>query len=211
MRRLVIDPAAVDDTSVAQAAAALVRGGIVACATDTLYGLAVDPTNRHAVARLFAAKGRAGGEAIPVVARDLAQVVDWCGRLPEWAGCLGREFWPGPLSVLLPVPPSFAPEVHAGTGLVAIRVPAHAVARALARLADRPVTATSANLSGHPPATTADEVEAALGASIDLILDSGPASGGPPSTIVGATGGHVRLVREGAVPWARVLRSLDAR
>jgi L-threonylcarbamoyladenylate synthase len=180
--------------------------------TDTLYGLAVDPTNRAAVERLFAAKGRAAAEALPVVAADLTQVAAWFGILPEWADRLGRQFWPGPLSLLLPAPPSFVTAVHAGTGLVAVRVPDHAVARALAAHAGVPVTATSANVSGQPPGTTADAVEASLGSSVDVLIDTGPSRGGPPSTIVGlADDGRLRLVREGAVPWARVLRSIDAR
>jgi L-threonylcarbamoyladenylate synthase len=211
MRRLIVDPALPDPAVVADAAAAIARGAIVALGTDTLYGLAVDPTNRAAIQKLFAAKGRAAGEAVPVVAADLSQVAAWFGAPPEWAVRLGREFWPGPLAVLLPVPRAFAEEVHAGTGLVAVRVPDHAVARALAREAGVPVTATSANQSGQPPASTADEVEAALGASVDVLLDSGPSPGGPPSTIVAVADGRVRLVREGAVPWERVLRSLDAR
>jgi L-threonylcarbamoyladenylate synthase len=211
MRRLTVDPVSPDNSVVADASAALGHGAIVALATDTLYGLAVDPTNRAAVLRLFAAKGRAAAEALPVVAADLSQVTEWFGTLPEWAARLGREFWPGPLSLLLPAPGAFAEGVHAGTGLVAVRVPDHPVARAVARQAGVPVTATSANLSGRPPATTADEIEATLGGSVDVLLDSGPARGGPPSTIVAVADDTVRLVREGAVPWERVLRSLDTR
>ena len=93
-------------------------------------------------------------------------------------------------------------------GGVAVRVPAHRVARALADAAGHPVTATSANASGAPPASSSEEVLAGLGATIDLVLDAGPTPGGPASTIVDVTGDDVRLVRSGAVPWERVIELL---
>jgi L-threonylcarbamoyladenylate synthase len=208
MLRLSIDSAGFTASDLAPAAAAIAGGGLVAMATDTLYGLAVDPRRADAVARVFAAKRRPPGEALPVIAADMSQVIEWFGPLPAAAGRLARTFWPGPLSLLLPAPPSFSAAVHAGTLLIAVRVPDHRVACSLARLAGVPLTATSANPSGRPPAATAEEVAEALGAEVDVLIDSGPARGGPPSTIVEATT-HPRLVREGAVPWERVLRSLD--
>jgi L-threonylcarbamoyladenylate synthase len=211
MHRLAIDPASLDEAVVARVAVEITRGALVALGTDTLYGLAVDPTSGPAVQRLFDAKSRSAREALPVVAADRQQVIEWFGALPAWADRLGSDFWPGPLSVLLPAPPTFVTAVHAGTGLVAVRVPDHTIARALARAAGTPLTATSANPSGRAPATTADEVEASLGSLVDILIDTGPSPGGPPSTIVAMTDERIRLVREGAVPWERVLRSLHAR
>lgn len=206
--RIVVDPERPDPQGLGLAVAALRRGAVVAFPTDTLYGLAVDPRQPAAVERLFAVKGRPSERAVPLIASDLAQVCRDLGELTGTARRLAERFWPGPLSLVVAAPGSIAPAVHGDLGTVAVRVPAHPVARLLAALLDFPVTATSANRSGAPPATTPDEVEAALGAWIAVLVDAGPAPGGPPSTIVDARGPQPVLLREGAVPWTRVLESL---
>jgi L-threonylcarbamoyladenylate synthase len=205
---LTVDPRSPDPDLVARAAAALRLGGIVAYPTDTLYGLAVDPRDPAAVAALFEAKGRPSGQALPLVAADLEQA-RLAAALTPLALRLARTFWPGPLTLVVPAAAPLAPGVTAADGTVAIRVPAHDVARALARAAGWPVTATSANRSGEPPASTVEAVLAAVGAHLALVLDAGPAPGGPPSTIVDARGETPTLVRAGAVPWSRVLESLQ--
>jgi L-threonylcarbamoyladenylate synthase len=101
------------------------------------------------------------------------------------------------------------PEIHAGTGKVAVRVPDHPVARALARAVGHPLTSTSANVSGEDATATPDEVARTLDAVIDVLIDAGPSPGGLPSTIVDVTGFDPVLVRAGAVPWDRVLKFLD--
>jgi len=204
-----IDPESPDPEVLAQAAAVIERGGVIACATDTLYGLLADPTNANAIVRLFDIKGRPGDRAVPLIAADAAQVTAQIGPLPGCGPRLAARWWPGPLSLLIEAGPFVVPGVHGGTGRVAVRVPAHAVARALCRIVGRPLTATSANLSGQPPATTAAEVRAQLDERLSLLLDAGPAPGGPPSTIVDVTGDAPVLVRAGAIPWEHVLRSLE--
>lgn len=211
MRVLSVDPQNPAPAAVCEAADALARGAIVAFPTDTLYGLAVDPRNESAVDRLYVVKGRAYDQPLPLIAADDHQVATQAGTLSELARALAAEFWPGPLTLIVPAHPALCARVHASTGRVAVRVPAHATARALARAAGHPITATSANTSGGTPASTGEQVRAVLDKSVDLLLDAGPTIGGLPSTIVDATGSTPELVRAGAVPWERVLRSVRCR
>lgn len=207
MLHLKVSARAPDPELLQRAAAALRAGEIVAFPTDTFYGLAVDPTIGAAVARLFEAKGRPADRAVPLIAADAAGIAQMFGALTADARRLADRFWPGPLSLVLTAPPSFA-AVAAADGTVAVRVPAHDVARGLARAAGGTITATSANLSGAPPAIAAHSVVASLGAAVAVVLDGGDAPGGTPSTIVDARARPVRLVRAGAVPWERVLECL---
>jgi L-threonylcarbamoyladenylate synthase len=183
-------------------------GGVVAYPTDTLYGLAADPWQSDAVARLFAIKAREPGHAIPLIADSLEQVEAQLGRLSPLAARLAQTFWPGPLSIVVPAPASLPAAITGGRDGVAIRVPAHRVAAGLARALGRPITATSANLSGSPASADADRVAVEIGTRIDGIVDDGPAPGGAASTIVDVREGTLRLVRSGAVPWDRVVQFL---
>lgn len=204
MVRLRLDPAAPDRESLERAAEAIRAGAIVALPTDTLYALAVDPFREDAIERLFAAKGRPAERAVPLVAADLEQVQSTIGALSATARALASRFWPGPLTLLLDAPVRLAAGVTGGTGRVGVRVPAHAVARGVCRACGHPVTATSANLSGHPASADPNEVERTFGTSIALLLDAGPTPGGAPSTIVDVAGTAVRLVRAGAIGWDEV-------
>ena len=121
---------------------------------------------------------------------------------------LARTFWPGPLTIVVPAKPAIARELLGGGSTIAIRVPAHQVAAAVAAELGFCITSTSANRSGQVPATTAEQVAIDLGDAIDLVLDGGPSPGGPPSTIVEFAGNVPKLIRAGAVPWERVLESL---
>lgn len=184
------------------------RGGIVAYPTDTLYGLAVDPRREDAVKRLFAVKGRPVAMAIPLIAADTRQAMA-AGRFGVHALRLAGAFWPGPLSIVVPAASGICRGVLGAGDTVAIRVPAHPLARGLAAGLGFPVTATSANLSGRPPTAVPGEVASSLGDRIDLVLDDGPAPGGAPSTVVAMERDGPRLVREGAIAWERVLKSLQ--
>lgn len=183
-------------------------GGIVALPTDTLYGLAVDPTSSGAVRNVFDLKGREAGAPLPLIAASIRQVEDWGGRLAPQAARLAERFWPGPLSLIVDAPGTIAPEVHAARQTIAIRVPAHPVARALCERWGAPLTATSANRSGEPAPENAGELGGLIVDPRVLTLDAGAATGGLPSTIVDARGRQVVLVRAGAIAWERVLESL---
>jgi L-threonylcarbamoyladenylate synthase len=197
-----VNPVEPEPASIDEAAGVIRRGGLVCFPTDTLYGIAADPFNPEAVRKIFALKGRHTGQALPLVAADTRQVEALVGPLSDAASALAAAFWPGPLTLLWPAPAGLAPDVTAGTGRVGVRVPAHAVARALCARAGSPLTATSANLSGEPPSEDPDQVAASIGTGLDLLLDAGTTAGGPPSTIVDAS--ELNLVRAGAVPWARI-------
>jgi L-threonylcarbamoyladenylate synthase len=197
-----------EPATLARAADVIARGGLVAFPTDTLYGLAADPRRPAAVARVYAAKGRAAGEALPLVASSLEQVERDAGTLSPLAKRLAARFWPGPLTLVIDASAGLAPGVRADANTVAVRVPDHPVARALAEAAGCPITSTSANRAGQPAPKAADEVILAIGDAIDLVLDGGPSPGGPPSTIVDARSERPRLVRAGAIPFDRVLEAV---
>jgi L-threonylcarbamoyladenylate synthase len=204
MRRVFVDPGSPQRDAIEEAGKWIRNGGLVALPTDTLYGLAADPFSVAAIARVFAVKGRAAERALPLIAADAAQVTAHLGRLPAAGQRLAERFWPGPLTILMPATRLLAREVSADTGTVGVRVPANPVARAICAACGHPVTATSANVSGEPAPATADAVERALGERIELLIDTGPAPGGAPSTIVDVTGGEPRLVRAGAVSWDEI-------
>lgn len=187
----VSDPAALD-----RAAAIIRRGGVVAVPTETFYGLAADGSNTSAVARIYDIKGRPAAMQLPLVAASLEQVAAWAGPLDGASAKAARAFWPGALSLVV------------GPRSEAVRVPAHAFVRALAERVGTPLTSTSANLTGEPPAETADAVVASLGDLVDAVIDGGRTPGGMPSTIADLRGPRPHLIRDGAVAWSRVLESL---
>ena len=209
MRRVFVDPGAPQRDAIDEAAKWIRAGSVVAIPTDTLYGLAADPFNPGAVARVFVVKGRAAARALPLIAADAAQIARHLGALPEMAMRLADHFWPGPLTMLMPAPAALAPDLSAGTGRVGVRVPADPIARAVCAACGHPVTATSANVSGEAAPATADEVERMLGDRIEFLLDAGPTRGGPPSTIVDVTDREPRLVRAGAISWDEIQAWLD--
>jgi L-threonylcarbamoyladenylate synthase len=209
MIRLIVDPRQPDAARIAQAAAVIRRGGIVAYPTDTLYGLAADPRDPHAVANLFRVKQRPAERAILLVAADDAAAAQ-AGRFTPVTRRLADGFWPGPLTLLVKADESLAPAVHGATRLVGVRVPDSIVARSLARAAGGLITATSANRSGADATADPRDLDELAASGLDVLLDAGAAPGGPPSTIVDVTAEPPTLVRAGAVPWDRVLEFLDA-
>lgn len=202
-------PPDVLDTRLAEAAEWLRAGGIVAFPTDTLYGLAADPTSAAAVAAIFDIKGRAAQAALPLIAASLEGVRQTCGDLGANSERLAQHFWPGPLSLVFDAPSNLTPAVHGGAETVAVRVPAHALARALAGACGGLITATSANRTGDPAAMCVDDLGHLAADARVLVIDGGQVPGGAPSTIIDARGPAPVLVREGAIAWSRVLESLQ--
>lgn len=205
MIHLRVRPSIVGPDDLMAAVSALHSGGVVAFPTETFYGLAVDPRSALAVKRIFELKRRAPDQPLPLIASGIDQIVDHVGTMTPLAERLASRGWPGPLTLIIPASPKLCDDVHLSTGKVAVRVPADAVARALARSAGHAITSTSANLSGEPPAATPERVVRSFTSGIDVLIDSGPTPSGLPSTIVDATGDAPVLVRAGAVPWERVL------
>jgi L-threonylcarbamoyladenylate synthase len=153
-------------------------------------------------------KGRDPAMAVPLIAASVQQVRDAIGLRDGAPARLADVFWPGPLSLILDAPPAIAADVHGGRGTVAVRVPADAVARALAAAFGAPITATSANISGAPPVDRAEAIGAVARHPRVFVIDGGVTPGGAASTIVDARGAAPICVRAGAVPWDRVLTSL---
>jgi L-threonylcarbamoyladenylate synthase len=201
-----------DAARLQQAVDWLRSGGIVAFPTDTFYGLAVDPASAAAVRALFDLKGRGSRSALPFVAADRRQVEQLCGPLSPVSARLADEFWPGPLSLVLDLsaPASVVADAIGGGRSLAIRVPAARIAQRLAEAWGAPLPATSANRTGEPPAASPAAL-ALLAADPRLfVIDGGPTPGGRPSTIVDARGAEPARIREGAIAWSRVLRSVKA-
>ncbi len=182
-----------------EAVRALQRGEAVAFPTDTLYGLGAWTFSPAGVQRVFAIKGREATKALPLLLADVSQLPSVVAEVPEVARLLAGRFWPGALTLVLPKAPSISDLVTGGEPTVAVRVPDHPVPRELVRRLGGPITGTSANRSGAPPARTAQEVEAQLSTEVTLVLDGGMCPGGLPSTVVDCSGGVLRILREGAI------------
>lgn len=198
-----IDPVHPDPRLLLSAADMIRRGGIVAHPTETFYGLAADPFSREGVARLFEAKGRPADRSLILLVSHADQVFD-VAMTPDasrvWLDKLARAFWPGPLTLVLPVRRRLSCPALSGADTVAVRVPSHPVAWQLTRTAGQPITSTSANVTGQPPATTADQLDPALSRHLDLILDGGPTPGGTASTLLDLAGARPRILRAGRIP-----------
>ncbi len=194
-----------------RAADCIRQGGVVAIPTETYYGLAVDPFNRDALARLFQIKERVDTKPILTLIDDLKQLSMLTDSIPLSAEGLIRQFWPGPLTIIFAGRPDLPTALTAGTSTVGARISGHPVPRLLARLCGMPITGTSANISGRPAATTAEEVRSQFPAGIDFIIDGGRTPGGMGSTIVGFDGsGALALIRQGVINFATILETLSS-
>ncbi|WP_028346906.1 L-threonylcarbamoyladenylate synthase [Bradyrhizobium murdochi] len=194
--------------AVAAAAHALSEGGLVAFPTETVYGLGADATNPAAIARLYQAKGRPAFNPLIAHVGDVAAARE-IARFDAAATALAEAFWPGPLTLVLPKTEGCAVADLATAGLdtVAVRIPAHPVARDILREFGGPVVAPSANISGHVSPTTAAHVQSDLAGRIDLIVDAGAVEVGVESTIVGCFDAPM-LLRPGGLPRAEIERVL---
>ncbi len=181
------------------------QGGVVAFPTETYYGLAVNPFSEAALTRLFEIKGRPCHKAVLVLVHDQEQLAQLVQEVPLSLRPLLKVFWPGPLTLVFPARPELSLLLTGGTGTVGVRVSSHPVAALLLSSLRIPITATSANISGQTPATTAAQVEAQFGTDVDFILDGGETPGGKGSTLVGcgADGGCL-LLRDGVIPFSRI-------
>jgi L-threonylcarbamoyladenylate synthase len=187
----------------------LQQGGITAIPTETFYGLGVNPFDRTALTRLCAVKRRAEGQPILVLLGSLDDLPLFVDCVPPAASLLMEVFWPGALTIVLPARASIPPALTAGTGRVGVRL---SPCQPLRQLLDSvgPLTGTSANRSGTPPALTAGAVQEVFGDDVDLIIDAGSMPGGRPSTVVDA-GDRLHIVREGAVSRSEIETALRER
>lgn len=182
---------------------ALKRGEVVAFPTESSYGLAVDARSRAALDRLFALKEREPGKPPPLLVDGAQMLTQLVTHVPPRAQKLAERYWPGPLTLVLPARADL-PEPLVLDGGVGARKSPHPLADRLCAQLGAPITATSANLSGTPPAMTAEEVRNAFGDRV-LVLDGGPAGGGKPSTVVRvADDGTLTILRAGAIDPAQL-------
>ena len=189
------------------AAAVIAEGEIVAYPTDTLYGLAVDPRQEHAVERLCHLKQRMSGSGLPLIAGSLNQLESTLGSMPALGRRLAVRFWPGPLTLVFMPTVKLAAAVHAGDGSLAVRVPSSKIARTLAEVVGHPVTATSANRAGEATPATGARLAETLGPELGAILGQRSSLEGDASTSVDVRGPTPTLIRAGAIAWDRVLQS----
>ena len=194
--------------AIAQAVEALRQGDILGIPTDTVYGLAADPWHSGASDRLFLVKGRPRNVELPVFVAGRDQAVELTEALPESAERLMTEFWPGPLTIVVPRRPDLAADLGEDDETIGLRCPDHPVPLALCRQFG-PYATTSANRHGQPPVTDAAVLARDL-VGVELVLDAGPCSG-EPSTVVDATGEVPKLLRAGSVPWERIMEAVSRR
>ena len=176
--------------------------------TDTLYALGADGLSAKAVNRIFDMKKRPYDMGLPLLLAGVEVLETVAVDIPRVAWALARRFWPGPLTLVLRKAPAIPASVTGGKESVAVRVPDHSVALNLIKKLGRPITGTSANISGDPNPVTAEQVRESLGGTCDLILDGGLVPLGISSTIVDVSGPSPRLIRAGAIPWEAV-ESID--
>lgn len=197
---LKINPSHPDSTVIQRARKLILEGNLVVFPTDTVYGLAADPFNESAVIKLINAKKRPIEKGLPVLVATL-EIAKQLVEFPPVAVSLASQFWPGALTLVLPLKKSMLNQVTGNRETLGIRIPNHEVARQLAEI---PIIGTSANTSGQKSPVTAEEALKQLGASIELVLDSGPALEGLPSTILDLSEENPKLLREGPIKFAQI-------
>jgi L-threonylcarbamoyladenylate synthase len=187
------------DVGLSRVAEVIRQGGVIAYPTDTFYGLGCDPFNEAAIDRLFAIKKRARGNPILLIICDPSLVIWLTSERGNLFERLSRQFWPGPLTMVLRASERLPSALTGESGTIGIRFPDHELCRRIVSAAGGVLTGTSANLTGQPSAATAEAVMNQLGGTLDLIVDGGPTPGGAPSTVLDLTLDPPRLIREGVL------------
>ena len=190
-----------------KAVRSLGNGGVVVFPTDTLYGLGADVFSLPALQRIFSIKGRPADLALPVLVADMDQLEAVALPMSSQARRLAQRFWPGPLTLVMHRSPDLPDLVTGGADTVAVRMPGHPVPLELARRLGRPITGTSANLSGQPDLLDLGALENQLGNLVDHIIQTGPVPAGTASTIMDVTGDAPQLLREGAISLEEILEA----
>ncbi len=190
--------------SVAQAAAEARAGNLIVIPTDTLYGLACDAFNAEAVRMIYAAKQRPFSKPIPILLADSSDLSRVVSSVPTAAQTFIDQYWPGPLTLLLPKHPGL-PEEISHNDSVAVRIPDSQVGRDIIRAAGGALAVTSANLSGQEPAETAADARDKLAGWVTTVIDDGPSPHAEASTILDCTGPELKILREGPIPTRSLL------
>ena len=207
-RFISIDPVNPQSDIIDRAVGVLKTGGVIMFPTHSLYGLGANALEYEAVEKVFDIKQRSFDNPLPVLVDTLEEVEQLVKSIPENAWRLMENFWPGGVTLIFDAQSSVLTNLTAGMGKIGIRMPEHAVARALCNQTGGPITATSANVSGLPAYDRVDTIDPSVAAKLDLILDAGPLPGGPGSTIVDVTVDPPEILREGRIPAVAVLAAL---
>lgn len=193
--------------AISEAAVLLRQGGLLIYPTETFYALGAIPVPR-AVERIFGLKGRDFTKALPLIASTRKAVLNVVSGWPETAEKLAQDFWPGPLTLILPANSSLPSILHAGSGKVAVRISPHPVASRLAESAGGLLVSTSANKAGQPPQNDAAMISGEVLGGVEGFVDAGNLAGGFPSTIVDVTVQPPKAIRVGRIGWEEIRRSL---
>jgi L-threonylcarbamoyladenylate synthase len=185
------------------------RGRVVGIPTDTFYALSTDPFNLAAIERVFRIKGRAETKALPILVNSIEQAVTLVRDVPDAFLLLAHKFWPGALTLVVEATHRLPLKVTGNSGRVAVRWPNSRISTALIEAAGGPVTGTSANLSGFPSCTNAQQIVKQLGERLPLVLDSGDTGGVLASTIVRIDGDTWTIAREGALPESEIQKAFQ--
>jgi L-threonylcarbamoyladenylate synthase len=185
------------------------RGRVVGIPTDTFYALSTDPFNLAAIERVFRIKGRAETKALPILVNSIEQAVTLVRDVPDAFLLLAHKFWPGALTLVVEATHRLPLKVTGNSGRVALRWPNSRISTALIEAAGGPVTGTSANLSGFPSCTNAQQIVKQLGERLPLVLDSGDTGGVLASTIVRIDGDTWTIAREGALPESEIQKAFQ--
>jgi L-threonylcarbamoyladenylate synthase len=188
-----------EEQVVRYAASLISSGQVVGVPTDTFYALAADPFNLSAVQQVYRIKGREEKKALPILVSSIEEAAVLARELPDAFFKLARRFWPGALTLVVDASHRIPLKVTGGTGRVALRWPNSAIACAVIQACNTPITGTSANISGFPPCSNAEQLVKQLGAELPLILDAGDTGASLASTIVELRGDAWRILREGVV------------
>lgn len=205
-----IDPREPDPREIEKAVQFLRAGEVVAYPTETIYGLGADVFNKKAVKKIYDLKARDYGLPISILVADIEMMRSCLDRVPDEAIPLMRRFWPGPLTILFPASKEFPKELITNTGKVGIRISSNPIASAIVREFGRPITTTSANRSGYPPALNVRHVKKYFGDRIPCIVDGGECEPSRGSTVVDVSSETMRIIRDGAVPAEDVIRCFQS-
>ena len=200
-----------EEVILTRAAEIVAQGGIIAYPTETFYGLGADATNEKAISKIFAIKGRDFKNPISLIIGQTDDVLPLVQDVPQLAKKLMAAFWPGALTIVFSAADIVSPLLTAGSGKIGLRVSSHPGARGIVQILKRPLTATSANLSGAPESACASEVALQLGDKIDAIIDLGITPGDKGSTIIDVTSTPPTILREGAISRKTIEKCIDSK
>lgn len=201
-----INPKVPEAKEIAVAAEYILKGEVVAHPTETIYGLAADVFNRKAVKKIYDLKARDYGLPVAVLVSNMAMLRELVTAIPERVEALIKRFWPGPLTLLFEVNEKFPKSLATNTGKIGVRISSHPICSALVNRVGKPITTTSANLSGFPPSFHIKHLRKYFGEKIPCIIDGGECEPTRGSTVVDATEETMRIIREGSIPAEEVIR-----